>query len=78
MADLAELDHRVGQLIDEVDALGIRDNTVFVMSSDNGPEFRDPWRGTAVLRGTYHTAWKVAYVRPSSSAGQVHIGRRGE
>ena len=58
MADsLAELDHRVGQLIDEVDALGIRDNTVFVMSSDNGPEFRDPWRGTAGFwRGTYHTA----------------------
>ena len=40
-----------------VDAIGSRDNSVFVMSSDNGPEFRDPWRGTAGFwRGTYHTA----------------------
>jgi arylsulfatase len=54
---MVEMDHRVGQVVDEVNALGIRDDTVFIFASDNGPEFRRPWRGTAgPWRGTYHTA----------------------
>ena len=54
---LAEMDHRVGQLLDELDRLGIADDTVVIFASDNGPEFRRPWRGTAgPWSGTYHTA----------------------
>ena len=54
---MMELDHRVGQLLDAVDALGIKDDTLFIFASDNGPEFRRPWRGTAgPWTGTYHTA----------------------
>lgn len=54
---MVEMDHRVGQIVDEVEALGIRDDTVFLFASDNGPEFRRPWRGTAgPWSGTYHTA----------------------
>jgi arylsulfatase A-like enzyme len=54
---MAEIDHRVGQVIEEVDRLGIAENTVFIFCSDNGPEFRQPYRGTAgPWRGTYHTA----------------------
>ncbi len=54
---MAEMDHRVGQILDEVDALGLRDDTLFIFCSDNGPEFRAPYRGTAgPWRGTYHTA----------------------
>lgn len=54
---MMEMDHRVGQIIDAVDALGQRDDTIFVFCSDNGPEFRAPYRGTAgPWRGTYHTA----------------------
>lgn len=54
---MVELDHRVGQILDEVDALGIAEDTVFIFASDNGPEFRRPWRGTAgPWTGTYHTA----------------------
>lgn len=58
MADsLVELDHRVGQILDEIGRLGIADDTLVIFASDNGPEFRDPWRGTAgYWRGTYHTA----------------------
>ena len=58
MADsMMEMDHRVGQLLDAVDELGIRDDTLFIFASDNGPEFRRPWRGTAgPWTGTYHTA----------------------
>jgi arylsulfatase len=67
MADsLAEMDHRVGQLLDEVEALRIADNTLFIFASDNGPEFRDPWRGTAgYWRGTYHTAMEGGLRAPA-------------
>ncbi len=54
---MAEMDHRVGQIVDEVERLGIADDTLFIFCSDNGPEFRAPYRGTAgPWRGTYHTA----------------------
>ncbi len=54
---MIEMDHRVGQLLDAVKALGIEGNTLFIFASDNGPEFRRPWRGTAgPWTGTYHTA----------------------
>ncbi|WP_288252659.1 arylsulfatase [uncultured Hydrogenophaga sp.] len=54
---MAEMDHRVGQVVDEVQRLGIADDTLFIFCSDNGPEFRAPYRGTAgPWRGTYHTA----------------------
>ncbi|NIM42456.1 MAG: sulfatase-like hydrolase/transferase [Hydrogenophaga sp.] len=54
---MAEMDHRVGQVLDEVQRLGIADDTLFIFCSDNGPEFRAPYRGTAgPWRGTYHTA----------------------
>lgn len=54
---MAEMDHRVGQLVDLVDHLGIAGDTLFIFASDNGPEFRRPWRGSAGMwQGTYHTA----------------------
>ena len=33
---LAEMDHNVGQMLDAVDRLGIRDNTIVIFASDNG------------------------------------------
>jgi arylsulfatase A-like enzyme len=54
---MMEMDHRVGQLLDAVKSLGLEDDTLFIFASDNGPEFRRPWRGTAgPWTGTYHTA----------------------
>lgn len=54
---MAEMDYRVGQILDEIESLGLSQDTVFLFGSDNGPEYRRPWRGTAgVWRGTYHTA----------------------
>jgi arylsulfatase A-like enzyme len=44
---LAEMDAHVGELLDAVDALGIRDNTIFVFTSDNGPDPSWPWRGSS-------------------------------
>jgi arylsulfatase A-like enzyme len=49
---LAEMDANVGQILDAVDDLRIRDNTIFVFTSDNGPDptfpsqgWSGPWRG---------------------------------
>lgn len=54
---MAEMDHRVGEILDEITTLRISDETLVIFASDNGPEFRRPWRGTAgPWTGTYHTA----------------------
>jgi arylsulfatase len=56
---LAEMDHNVGQMLDAVDRLGIRDDTIVIFASDNGPEFVRPWDGWAgPWRGQYFTAWE--------------------
>ncbi len=52
-----ELDHRVGQIVDAVDSLGMAQDTVIVFCSDSGPEYRLPHRGTAgPWSGSYRTA----------------------
>jgi arylsulfatase len=74
---MIEMDHRVGELLDEVDALGIAGRTVFIFASDNGPEFRRPWRGTAgPWTGTYHTAMEGGLRAPLIIrwSGQVPAG----
>ncbi|NNC79051.1 MAG: arylsulfatase [Acidimicrobiales bacterium] len=52
-----ELDHRVGALLDLLDELSIADETVVVVTSDNGAEDVLPWRGwTGPWAGSYFTA----------------------
>jgi arylsulfatase len=56
---LAEIDFRAGQILDAVEDLGIRDETLIIWLSDNGPEYFYPWHGTAgPWRGNYFTAWE--------------------
>lgn len=58
---MLEMDARVGQISDFIEKNGLSDSTVFIFASDNGPEFRRPWRGTAgPWSGTYHTAMEGA------------------
>ncbi|VTU41272.1 Arylsulfatase [Variovorax sp. PBS-H4] len=75
---MAEMDHRVGQVVDEVSRLGISDNTLLIFCSDNGPEFRAPFRGTAgPWRGTYHTAMEGSLRVPFIARwpGRIDPGR---
>ena len=45
-----------GEMLDAIDELGIRDNTIVVFTSDNGPERPGPWRGSSgPWRGYYFT-----------------------
>jgi arylsulfatase len=77
---LAEMDHRVGQVLDAIDRLKIRDNTIIIFTSDNGPEEIFPHNGTAgPWRGTYFTALEGSLRSPflirwpeKIRAGQVH------
>lgn len=50
---LAQLDTYVGELLDMVDELNIKNNTIFIFTSDNGPEmipghhgWSGPWKGS--------------------------------
>ncbi len=50
---LAQTDAYVGELLDTIDKLGLRENTIFIFTSDNGREgvprsfgFTGPWRGS--------------------------------
>ncbi len=75
---LAEMDHRVGQILDEIDSLNITGDTLVIFASDNGPEFRRPWRGTAgPWTGTYHTAMEGGLRAPFMIRwpGQIPPGR---
>jgi arylsulfatase len=75
---MVEMDHRVGQLVDEVDGLGIGERTIFIFASDNGPEFRRPWRGTAgPWTGTYHTAMEGSLRVPFAIRWPGRVPPRG-
>jgi arylsulfatase len=53
---LAEMDANVGRLLDAVDELRVRDNTIVVFTSDNGPDSTFPSQGTSgPWRGYYFT-----------------------
>ncbi|MCY1200066.1 Arylsulfatase [compost metagenome] len=75
---MVEMDHRVGQIIDEIDRLGIAQDTLLIFCSDNGPEYRAPFRGTAgPWRGTYHTAMEGSLRVPFIACwpGKIQAGR---
>lgn len=53
---LAEMDANVGGMLDAIDELRIRNNTIVVFTSDNGPEATWPWQGSSgPWRGYYFT-----------------------
>lgn len=62
---LSEIDHRAGQILDVIDKLKIRESTIVIWFSDNGPEYFYPWHGTAgPWRGNYFTAWEGSLRAP--------------
>jgi arylsulfatase len=77
---LAEIDVRAGQVLDAIDAIGIRENTIVIWMSENGPEEIYPHNGTAgPWRGTYFTALEGSLRAPfiirwpgQIAPGQVH------
>ena len=73
LADVESMDESVGRLLKKLDDLGLRDNTIVVFSSDQGPapvELPARWTNlppaekTAADRATVRTCWAT----PASSA----------
>ena len=52
------MDQGIGQLMEELDELGIRDNTIVIFISDNGPDPVAGARDNLGLRGTKYTVYE--------------------
>jgi arylsulfatase len=62
---LAEHDAMVGELLKQLDDLGIADNTIVMYSTDNGAEvFSWPDGGTTPFRGEKNSSWEGGYRVP--------------
>ncbi|MDD4107833.1 MAG: sulfatase-like hydrolase/transferase, partial [Prolixibacteraceae bacterium] len=54
---IAEFDWSVGQILEALDRLGLADNTMVILSSDNGPVVDDGYRDQAVELLGDHKPW---------------------
>lgn len=71
---IVELDWCVGQLMDELKKLGIRDNTMVIFSSDNGPVLDDGYVDRAFeLNGTHRAAGPLRGGKYSKFDGGTRI-----
>jgi arylsulfatase len=62
---MVELDDYVGQLLNQLDDLGIADNTIVVFSTDNGAEtFTWPDGGTTPFHGEKGSTWEGGFRVP--------------
>lgn len=54
---LMQIDYNIGRLLDTIDKLGIKDDTIFIFTADNGAEMNPGYQGWAgPWSGTYFTA----------------------
>jgi arylsulfatase len=44
---LLQIDQSVGRILDAISEAGLASKTIFILTSNSGPEFRERWRGTA-------------------------------
>ncbi|EGQ8469238.1 arylsulfatase [Vibrio alginolyticus] len=71
---LAEIDFRAGQVIGAIEKAGIKDNTLVIWFSDNGPEWHMPYQGSSgPWRGAYFTALEGSLRTPFIASWPNHI-----
>jgi len=65
-AAMTEFDDGIGILLDELDALGITENTIVIISTDNGP-MKQTWpdAGTSPFGGQKGTTWEAGFRVPA-------------
>ena len=76
---LLQLDGDFGDLLDKLDALGLRDNTIVVFAGDNGNEEMLLHRGTAgFFEGSYFTGMEASLRTPCIARwpGKIAAGRK--
>ena len=70
-------DKLVGELLDQIDELGIANTTIVMYSTDNGPHMNSwPDAGMTPFRGEKNTNWEGAYRVPSVVRWPGHIPER--
>jgi Sulfatase len=74
VAAVHELDYHIGRVLDDIDTLGLRDNTIVIFTSDNGP-----WNTMQEeLRRRHHgaVAWarRVRFARARAPATRAVFG----
>jgi arylsulfatase A-like enzyme len=75
----SQTDAYVGELLDTVDKLGAKDNTLFIFTSNNGAEMIEQWTAWAgPWRGTYFTGLEGSLRVPSLSDGLAKSSRSGQ
>ncbi|WP_205424876.1 arylsulfatase [Marinobacter sp. BW6] len=63
---MVEHDRHVGELLDQLEELGIADNTIVFYSTDNGPHYNTwPDAGTTPFRSEKNSNWEGAYRVPA-------------
>ena len=55
---MVQMDYTLGQLVDRLAAIGELDNTLILLSSDNGPECEVPPHGRTPFRGCKGSSWE--------------------
>lgn len=70
----ASMDHDVGIVLDAIDRLGLRDDTIVFWCADNGAEARRPWRGSpGPWSGFYNSAMEGGIRTPCVARWPGHI-----
>ena len=75
---LLELDSDFGDLLDEIDRLGVRDDTIVVFAGDNGPDDMLLWRGSpGFWEGSYFAGGEGSLRTPCIARwpGTIPAGR---
>jgi len=55
---MVQMDYTLGKLVDKLDEIGELDNTLILLTSDNGPECEIPPHGRTPFRGCKGSAWE--------------------
>jgi len=56
---ILQMDWTVGQIMNELELLDIRQNTIIIFTSDNGPVLNDGYQDEAVEKLNGHTPWGI-------------------
>lgn len=71
---IVELDWLVGQMLDKLDELGLREDTIVIFSSDNGPALHDAYHDNAIeLAGDHKPAGPLRGGKYSSYDGGTRV-----
>ena len=67
---MVEMDYTLGKLVEKLDQIGELENTLIILTSDNGPECEIPPHARTPFRGCKGSSWEAASGFPPSPTGK--------